>query len=148
LSGITGATPLRVFLSHTADLGKPDEAGSFVAAAVAAVLRARTCIHRHGVLRRPRDTSPVAVCVDMVVQSDVDVYVGIVGLRYDSTVRERPDLSYSERRIHLGAHRGQIDGRVGSPGERGGGNRRQDILKVVCGIARPTEVRESFPAGI
>jgi hypothetical protein len=38
--GITAATPLRVFLSHTSDLGKPDEPGSFVAAAVAAVLRA------------------------------------------------------------------------------------------------------------
>jgi hypothetical protein len=32
-SGITAVTPLRVFLSHTSDLGKPDEKGSFVAAA-------------------------------------------------------------------------------------------------------------------
>ena len=39
-SGITAAAPPRVFLSHTPDLGKPDEPGSFVAAAVAAVLRA------------------------------------------------------------------------------------------------------------
>jgi hypothetical protein len=37
-SSITAATPLRVFLSHTSDLGKPDQPGSFVAAAVAAVL--------------------------------------------------------------------------------------------------------------
>ena len=34
-SGPTAA-PRRVFLSHTSDLGKPDEKGSFVAAAVAA----------------------------------------------------------------------------------------------------------------
>jgi hypothetical protein len=38
--GITAAMPQRVFLSHTSDLGKPAEAGSFLAAAVAAVLRA------------------------------------------------------------------------------------------------------------
>ena len=39
-SGITAATPLRIFLRHTSDLGGPGEAGSLVAA-VAAVLRAR-----------------------------------------------------------------------------------------------------------
>src|SRR5215467_7679434 len=31
--GITAATPLRVFLSRTSDLGEPDVKGSFVAAA-------------------------------------------------------------------------------------------------------------------
>src|SRR5258706_530184 len=40
----TAAVPQRVFLSHTSDLGKPDESGSFVAAAVAAVLRARHAV--------------------------------------------------------------------------------------------------------
>ena len=43
-SGSTAATPRRVFLSHTSDLGKPDEPGSFVAAAVAAVFRARHAV--------------------------------------------------------------------------------------------------------
>jgi hypothetical protein len=42
--GITAATPQRVFLSHTSDLGKLDHSGSFVAAAVAAVLRARHAV--------------------------------------------------------------------------------------------------------
>jgi hypothetical protein len=37
--GSTAATPLRVFLSHTSDLGRPDEAGRSWGAAVAAVLR-------------------------------------------------------------------------------------------------------------
>jgi len=41
--GITAATPLRVFLSHTADLGKSDEKGSFVAA----VLRAERAAFGH-----------------------------------------------------------------------------------------------------
>jgi hypothetical protein len=43
-SGITAAIPQRVFLSHTSDLGKHTEPGSFVAAAVEAVLRARHAV--------------------------------------------------------------------------------------------------------
>jgi len=49
--GITAATPLRVFLSHTSDPGKPDEPGSFVAAAVEAVLRARHAVTDQSGLR-------------------------------------------------------------------------------------------------
>jgi hypothetical protein len=36
--GSTAATPLRVFLSRTSDLGKHTEPGSFVAAAVEALV--------------------------------------------------------------------------------------------------------------
>jgi hypothetical protein len=73
--GITAATPLRVFLSHTSDLGKPDEPGSFVAAAVEAVLRARHAVTDMAYFAA-RDTSPANVCVEMVAQSDV--HVGII----------------------------------------------------------------------
>jgi len=55
-SGITAATPLRVFLSHTSELGKPGEAGPCVAAGVQAVLRARhgpRCCSRSDPPRRP-----------------------------------------------------------------------------------------------
>ena len=40
------AAPRRIFLSRTSDLGKPDEPGSFVAAAVAAILRGRHAVER------------------------------------------------------------------------------------------------------
>ena len=53
-SGTTAAMPLRVFLSHTSDLGKPEQQGSFVAAAVAAVLRARHAVTDMADSRRAR----------------------------------------------------------------------------------------------
>ena len=85
--GITAAVPRRVFLSHTSDLGKPDEPGTFVAAAVAAILRARHAVTDMAYFAA-RDTSPAAVCMDMVAQSDV--YVGIIGLRYGSPAADQP----------------------------------------------------------
>ena len=98
--GITGPTaaPRRVFLSHTSDLGKPDESGSFVAAAVAAVLRARHAVTDMAYFGA-RETSPAATCVEMVVQSDV--YVGIVGLRY-GVAGARP----ARRLVHRAGVRG------------------------------------------
>src|SRR5215469_4957192 len=100
----TDATPQRVFLSHTSDLGKPDEKGSFVAAAVAAVLRARHAVTDMAYFAA-RDTSPANVCVDMVAQSDV--YVGIIGLLYGSPVRDRPDVSYTELEFETAGEHGQ-----------------------------------------
>jgi tetratricopeptide (TPR) repeat protein len=102
--GSTAAVPRRVFLSHTSDLGKPDEPGTFVAAAVAAVLRARRAVTDMAYFAA-RDTSPAAYCVDMVAQSDV--YVGIIGLRYGSPVRDRPDVSYTELEFETAGERGQ-----------------------------------------
>jgi hypothetical protein len=67
--GITAATPQRVVLSHTSDLGKLDHSGSFVAAAVAAVLRARHAVTDMACFAA-RHASPAAVCVEMVAQSD------------------------------------------------------------------------------
>ena len=88
-AGDNVSEPQRVLLSHTSDLGEPDEKGTFVAAAVAAILRAR-----HGVTDMvyfaARDTSPAAYCVDLVAQSEVDV--GVIGVRYGAPLRDRPDL--------------------------------------------------------
>jgi tetratricopeptide (TPR) repeat protein len=102
--GITAAVPQRVFLSHTSDLGKPDQPGSFVAAAVAAVNRARHAVTDMAYFAA-RATSSAAVCVDMVAQSDV--YVGIIGLRYGSLVRDRDDVSYTELEFEAAGERGQ-----------------------------------------
>jgi Domain of unknown function (DUF4062)/Tetratricopeptide repeat len=103
-AGITAAVPQRVFLSHTTDLGKHTEPGSFVAAGVEAVLRARHAVTDMAYFPA-RDTSPAAYCMDMVAQSDV--YVGIIGLRYGSPVRDRPDVSHTELEFEAAGDHGQ-----------------------------------------
>jgi tetratricopeptide (TPR) repeat protein len=103
-STTTSAVPQRVFLSHTSDLGKHTEPGSFVAAAVEAVLRARHAVTDMAYFAA-RYTSPAAVCEEMVAQSDV--YVGIIGARYGSPVRDRPDVSYTELEFEAAGERGQ-----------------------------------------
>ncbi|HXM56740.1 MAG TPA: tetratricopeptide repeat protein [Candidatus Dormibacteraeota bacterium] len=100
----TTAVPRRVFLSHTSDLGEPDEKGTFVAAAVAAILRARHAVTDMACFAA-RDTWPAAVCAAMVGQSDV--YVGIIGVRHGSPVRDRPDVSYTELEFDAAGEHGQ-----------------------------------------
>jgi Domain of unknown function (DUF4062)/Tetratricopeptide repeat len=102
-AGSTGGAPLRVFLSHTSDLGQPREPESFVATAIGAVLRARHTVIDMAYFAA-RDTSSAATCVEMVAQSDI--YIGIIGLRYGSPVRDRPDVSYTELEFEAaGEHR-------------------------------------------
>lgn len=93
--GTAGLVPMRavVFLSHTSDLDPRPTARSFVAAAEAAT------IHAGHVPRRMNDFSasdrdPADYCTDMVASADV--YVGIIGLRYGTPVRNRPEVSYTE----------------------------------------------------
>lgn len=92
--GPTVPAPLRIFLSHTGELAEEPAVGaSFIDAAMKAV----TDCHQVPVEMASfvaQETDPARVCQEEV--SRCDVYVGIIGFRYGSPVRNRPELSYTE----------------------------------------------------
>jgi formylglycine-generating enzyme required for sulfatase activity len=83
----------RVFISHTAEFTKFPEKKSFIDAAVAAINRAGMVPSDMGYFTA-RDEKPAKLCEDRV--RECDIYVGIIGFRYGSPVRDRPELSYTE----------------------------------------------------
>ena len=103
LDGSGAGAGWRVFVSHTSELRDYPPGNSYVAAAERAV---SACGH---VIVNMADfpaasQPPAQLCIDRV--RGCEVYVGVLGTRYGSPVRERPEMSYTELEFDTAAEAG------------------------------------------
>ena len=99
LDGAGGGAGLRVFLSHTSELRNFPEKGSYVAGAERAISDAGHVVVEMADF--PAADQPAAqLCAERV--QGCQVYVGVLGTRYGSAVRERPEVGQLVTGMQMG----------------------------------------------
>ena len=93
LGGPAGDAGWRVFISHTSELRNFPKAMSYVAAVERAISAAGHVIVDMADFAAAGQP-PARVCAERV--RGCDVYVGVLGTRYGSPVRDQPEVSYTE----------------------------------------------------
>jgi Domain of unknown function (DUF4062) len=83
----------RVFISHTSELRDFPKATSYVAAVERAIIAAGH-VPVDMTDFPAADQAPADLCRERV--RSCDVYLGVLGTRYGSPVRDKPDVSYTE----------------------------------------------------
>jgi tetratricopeptide (TPR) repeat protein len=93
LTGSGGKPTWRVFISHTSELRDFPKGTSYVAAVERAIIAAGH-VPVDMTDFPAADQAPADLCAQRV--RGCDVYLGILGVRYGSPVRDKPDVSYTE----------------------------------------------------
>jgi tetratricopeptide (TPR) repeat protein len=93
----------RVFISHTSELRDFPKPRSYVHEVERAITAAGHVIVDMTDFPAA-DQQPARLCVDRV--RACDVYVGVLGTRYGSPVRDRPDVSYTELEFDTATQKG------------------------------------------
>jgi tetratricopeptide (TPR) repeat protein len=93
----------RVFVSHTSELREFPAAGSYVAAVERAIM---ACGHVVVDMADfpAADQVPADLCRERV--RGCEVYVGVLGIRYGSSVRDEPEVSYTELEFNTATEAG------------------------------------------
>ena len=95
---------MKVFLSHTSEMAEYPQGRTFLDAAKDAVIEANFTLDEMQFFPAS-DSSPRELVAERL--DPCDIYVGILGFKYGSTVRDQPDVSYTQFEFRMAKETGK-----------------------------------------